>query len=290
MSNNLIQQIAPGSKMILGEYGVLKENGIALVMAVHPVLIAKLQKSKINQSYFSSYFGNETIKNFSDIQHPFLKEIIKFLKIKEHFTLTIENEYTSLSGIGSSASFVVAVVKCFLIFINQKKTDKEIFKIAKEIMRSVQGNGSGADIAASVYGGIIEYTKEAIKQIPYNNKYYFYAHSVGYKTKTSEMIEYVESLNPPLNLFQEMNKCTQKGIQYFRENNFIQFGKTLGEYHDLLIKLGVSDPNLEEIVSNFRKNPNILGSKISGSGKGDCVIGFSTKQIKEHIQLKTFFY
>ena len=40
--------------------------------------------------------------------------------------------------------------------------------------------------------------------------------------------------------------------------------------------LGVCDDTLSDIVTTLRSMPDILGTKISGSGLGDCVLGIGT--------------
>ena len=41
----------------------------------------------------------------------------------------------------------------------------------------------------------------------------------------------------------------------------------------LMDSLGVNNSRLAELVYELREDPNIQGSKISGSGLGDCVVG-----------------
>jgi mevalonate kinase len=38
--------------------------------------------------------------------------------------------------------------------------------------------------------------------------------------------------------------------------------------------LGVNDPVLSDLIVRLRQAPGITASKISGSGLGDCVLGF----------------
>jgi mevalonate kinase len=41
----------------------------------------------------------------------------------------------------------------------------------------------------------------------------------------------------------------------------------------IMEKMGLSSPELDEIVRQMENDSGVQGIKISGSGKGDCVIG-----------------
>jgi len=61
--------------------------------------------------------------------------------------------------------------------------------------------------------------------------------------------------------------------------------ETVGELMDihqgLMDAMGVNNAELSELVYALREDPNILGSKISGSGLGDCVVGLGKAMRRE---------
>src|SRR5699024_5031402 len=62
-------------------------------------------------------------------------------------------------GLGSSAAVVTSVVRSILqLFLNDEVSDELVFKLAAISHVKTQGNGSGADIAASTYTGVLLYT------------------------------------------------------------------------------------------------------------------------------------
>src|SRR5699024_1921891 len=61
-------------------------------------------------------------------------------------------------GLGSSAAVVVSVVEAILTrFMSKVPQRSLVFKLAAIAHVKTQGSGSGADIAASVYGGLLSY-------------------------------------------------------------------------------------------------------------------------------------
>jgi mevalonate kinase len=278
--------------MIMGEYFVLHPDGEAIVLAVYPSIVIKLLPNIHTKTiFFSSSLGKELIQDKSEVKNPFLKKVLEIFNPPYGCEIYVQTEADSTKGMGTSAAFTVALVQVFQQWLRKDLISKEkTFEIALDIIRFVQGGyGSGADIAASVYGGMIRYTKNTIEHLSCD--WNFFASYVGYKTKTADMITYVKRKNPPPYLYQAMKNCVQEAISHIRHKNFESFGQCMNVYHGLLSALGVSDRNIENLIYEFRAEPEISGSKISGSGLGDCVIACSQKIIKvnESFPLLPFF-
>jgi len=179
--------------MVAGEFAVLEPHHDSIVMAVNRFVYATLEMSEQNkltlknfdlQNISWAYRDNHIQMSCDDARTRFVKDAMEIaLKyIEEHdisiqpFSLSIKSELDDESGIkyglGSSAAVVTAVISIILKkFLPKKATDKIIFKLAAISHIKTQGNGSGADVAASTYGGMIKYSsfqadwlKEAMKE------------------------------------------------------------------------------------------------------------------------------
>lgn len=100
------------------------------------------------------------VKQAMNLALSFLQE--KHIKLRP-FHLEIKSELDDASGIkyglGSSAAVVTSAVAAILkLFSEEDATDENIFKLAAVAHVITQGNGSGADVAASTYGGLLKYT------------------------------------------------------------------------------------------------------------------------------------
>src|SRR5699024_6587388 len=115
--------------------------------------------------------GLTVLTESKDARLSFVNEAIKttYLYLGEKHitpkacTLTIKSELADETGIkyglGSSAAVVTAVVTALLNHNLKEKPDKMlIFKLASLAHVLVHKNGSGADIAASTFGGLVLYT------------------------------------------------------------------------------------------------------------------------------------
>jgi phosphomevalonate kinase len=166
--------------MVAGEFAVLEPHHQLVVMAVDRFVYATIEESKNNELTLHNFyleelaweFHNHEVEIASDDERlKFVQRAMKIslIYLQEHsitpppFKLGIKSELDDDSGakygLGSSAAVVTSVVSVILQKFGPGLTDKEtLFKLASIAHVTVQGNGSGADIAASSFGGFMQYT------------------------------------------------------------------------------------------------------------------------------------
>ncbi|MFS0749459.1 phosphomevalonate kinase [Oceanobacillus sp. 1P07AA] len=180
MSKKQITVKAPGKLMIAGEFAVLEPYHELAVMAVNRYVYATITEStdfRLSLEDFGlhdipwSYKADKVQIQSNDKRFSFVADAIQitltFLKEQEKqippFHLTTRSELDDASGVkyglGSSAAIVTSVVSAILRFVAPRYATKEIiFRLAALSHVCTQGNGSGADIAASTYGGFRQYS------------------------------------------------------------------------------------------------------------------------------------
>lgn len=273
---------APGSLMLLGEHAVL-HNRKALVMALNQRIQTTLKPRQDDKIVINSALGQyETTLSTFNKKAPFqfvlaAIETYKSL-LRQGFTLDIQADFSHTLGFGSSAAVVVATLKVVSNYCSESPLNGlELFNKAKKIIIDVQGMGSGADVAASVFGGLILYQNGSLLQRAESLPPIVAVYS-GYKTPTPDVIKQVEARfrSKPLlldSLFDSMEICTEEAFKTVAAQDWITFGQYMNVAQGLLYSLGVSDTVLEQKLFELRKEPGIFGAKISGAGLGDCVIG-----------------
>lgn len=198
--------------------------------------------------------------------------------LKSGFELKIEAGFWSHVGFGSSAAVTVATHAVLFRWIHGVEPEaRRLFDQSLETIYMVQGRGSGADLAASVYGGVVGYTTEPHFE-PLELSLPITAVYCGYKTPTPEVIEYVEQFrgkDPELyeKIYAEIDRSVGEAIAALRRKDYVTFGDILSSNHGLMNDMGVNTPELQEIVDTLMSDPDIYGAKISGSGMGDCAVG-----------------
>jgi len=277
----LIKVSAPGSIMLLGEYGVL-QGGNALVCAIEQRIHVQLIPRADDQIELISSLGiHKTKLTQLKITPPFqfvLATLKKYQKqLRYGCTLTIQSEFSAQLGLASSAAVTVATLAAVAKWLQISYTSSQLIRLARRIVQEVQGLGSGADVAACVLGGVIAYRQQPLIAEKINVVCPLNLIYSGSKTPTVTAVNQVETFfasYPKLyqQLLRAIKECAQHGIVALKSKNLLALGQIMNIQQGLMSALGVVTPILQGIVTELRTEPTILGAKISGSGLGDGVI------------------
>ncbi|MBO9476297.1 hypothetical protein J7382_02010 [Shimia sp. R11_0] len=280
-----ISASAPGSIMISGEHAVVYGHR-AIVAAIEQRLTVTLTERADRQIRITSEIAAPFETSLDDLQpsnpYRFVMACIEahHEQIAEGFDLNISSEIDPTLGLGSSAAVTIAVLGALTTFTGADK--KELHDTAVSIIRGIQGRGSGADLAASLTGGMISYCAPPdvqITRLPRPPQLALcYA---GYKTPTAEVLQRISERMQGneaafAKLYEEMGQETETAILAAKGEDWEDFGTSLTRYQALLEDLGVCDDILEGIITRANMNPQTLAAKISGSGLGDCVVALGT--------------
>lgn len=274
---------APGSLMLLGEYAVLYGNQ-ALVCAVDRRITVSLSPHQSHQiNICSDQHGEHT----TDLQQLKVESPFQFvLAVLNHFRaqlpsgchINIASNFSDKLGLGSSAAVTVATVMAVHAWLKKPFVAKVVLQQSRQIVRTVQGTGSGADVAASVYGGVVLYRASPLTVEPFPYAFPITVLYSGSKVPTVQAIKSVRARFAacPLlfrSLMRSIGECASYGADAVRKKDWAQLGGAMSIQQGLMDALGTNVPQLHQLVTGLRQTEGILGAKISGSGFGDCVIG-----------------
>lgn len=203
-------------------------------------------------------------------------------KLKNGLAIEITSEIDPTLGLGSSAAVTVATLAALDKLVPGEATLPELHGKALTIVRELQGRGSGADLAASVFGGMLAYATPEAKLVDGDRAY---IHQLpqppqlslrysGYKTPTADVLKTIAEAmhkDPEIHqrLYKQMGNCSSSAIKACEEVDWQRLAELMSAYNNLMKKLGVSDKTLELIIAEAS---TAMAAKISGSGLGDCVI------------------
>ncbi|OAJ35482.1 mevalonate kinase family protein [Piscirickettsia salmonis] len=323
--SRLVHTSAPGSTLLLGEHAVLAGE-TALVCALDKRIFVTLQPRDDQSISINSELGHYQCplsaftqpKTKAQLQDQLKNSPAKFRfvlaaiqqasqvnnnKLQLGFDLTIRADFKATVGFGSSAAVSVAVLGALMRHTQQKQQEQQeinrnsLFNLAYQAIHAAQNNqGSGADVAASVYGGIVHYqpqlsSRHAQRQLriqTLNPKFHYpHIHLIysGYKTPTPIVIAHVaeqfkNKSNELMAIYQAIGQCTQQGLKALTNNTDVieeltTLATAMTTQQALMTKLGVNNDTLQSIIDHLTTDSNIVAAKISGSGLGDCIIALS---------------
>ncbi len=274
---------APGSVMLLGEYAVL--HGMpALVCAVdkriHVTLTPRHDTTiMIHSDVMGEYTTTlEALKPEKPFQFV-LAALQQFqAKLRRGCDIQITSEFSDKVGLGSSAAVTVATLAALITWLDIKMQPLDLIRQGRNVIRACQGLGSGADVAASVYGGVVYYQAQPIAAEKISQMLPLSLYYTGYKTPTVEAVTQVQThfaSYPQVykQLCASIGQCALEGMQLVRQQAWQRLGEVMNIQQGLMQSLGVCPPIMQHMTNVLRKQNGIRGAKISGSGLGDCVIG-----------------
>lgn len=183
MPPTLLELRVPGKLMVAGEYAVLEPHAPAVVAAIDRHMYATIEPSPgfmvslpslgLARLAFETgpaglrFAGEDPRLRFvAEALAVALAHVREAFLLPMPFHLTVRSELDDETGrkfgLGSSAAAVVATVAAV---VNWLRDDDEpppdpttIFKLAAIAHLRAQGSGSGADVAASTFGGWLRYS------------------------------------------------------------------------------------------------------------------------------------
>ncbi len=273
---------APGKLMLLGEHAVLHGHR-CIVCAVNQRMNLFVQPRRDSKINIDSALGAYQ----TDLRNPFIDDTFRFVltAIDQHkelldagFDLKIESDFIPSLGLGSSAAVTAAMTTAIFHLAGLEAAPIKIFNHSLTTVRSVQGGGSGADLAASVFGGMLMYRFQPNEIVPLDHTHPISVIYSGKKRPTMQVVDLVNRQRkkfPALfeKIYQAMDDSAGLAAKAINGDDWRTFGELLNINQGLMEASGVSDKGLSRIVYTLRSDPGILGAKISGSGLGDCVVG-----------------
>lgn len=157
----------PGKLFLMGEYAVVMPKQKSVVAAIDRFIYASIEQG--DALYVKSSFGELTELNEAAYQGPMryvahaLKTAFDYAKREEPFHLILESELDDVSnqkyGFGSSGVVIVAVIASVMAHYNVFISREDLFKLAVITQYKMKETSSGGDLAASIYGGVLSYTR-----------------------------------------------------------------------------------------------------------------------------------
>jgi len=152
VSTPVVRQV-PGKVVLLGEYAVV--DGA-------PALVAAVDRGVQVQAWPGSALHIETPGTDDRFVRPALEGA------RGRFRFTAWNPpsgATEKVGLGSSAAATVAAVEAAVVLAGGVLERERVFSHARRVHHAVQGSGSGIDVAASTWGGVLRYRPDAPEPI-----------------------------------------------------------------------------------------------------------------------------
>ncbi len=204
--------------------------------------------------------------------------------------VVVDSDAPPSAGLGSSASTVAAFLLAYTTLVGDPLNKDNLFSITLAAEDVAHGASSGVDPATVVYGGTILYSikDRVIERLegPIRGARLIIADS-GVRRSTAgpvmSVIELRRRLGQPAELiYSAADIVALRGIEALKRGDAAELGLLMNFNHGLLSAIGVSSPELEDLVYAARA-AGALGSKLSGAGRGGIVIALAPEGSEDKV-------
>ncbi len=180
-------------------------------------------------------------------------------------------------GMGSSAALSVAMVRAAIAWQGDCLPEASlVFRRSLALERVFHGNPSGVDNTVAMSGALVYFKKGdagMARSITPDGPIPLVVLDTGLYSDTAAMVAAVkERASSSAHIFRRMGQLVDLAVGSLHDHAAL--GGIFDENHSLLQALGVSAPELDELVALARAS-GALGAKLSGSGGGGVVIALA---------------
>ncbi|MCX6702379.1 MAG: kinase [Candidatus Wolfebacteria bacterium] len=232
----------------------------------------------------------ELVRHHDEIQHPAVREALKFLNIDKGVEIHHQGDLPARSGLGSSSSFTVGLLHALHALNGKMITKYQLMLDAIHLEQErLKENVGSQDQAAVAFGGLnkIEFSghhRITIRPIPINNEKldilqnHLMIFFTGMARTASEIAaEQIKNTKQKGSELRKMLEIVNEAVKVLHgsADSFDDFGRLLHESWQ--IKRGLSsqitNPQIDEIYEAGR-SAGALGGKLLGAGAGGFMLFF----------------
>ena len=279
-----------------------KENGgkvIASTFDKYCYISTRLLPPFFDHKFRLVYSIIENINNINEIQHPSVREVLKYYNSKKGLEIHHDGDLPSKSGLGSSSSFTVGLINAINAMQGVYKSPIELAREAIHIEQDLIKECVGSqDQISAAYGGFneIEFYKDGTfsvepllvnperKQSLNDHLMLFFT---GISRFSSDVAEsQVANMSNCLSQLNELHDMTREGSSILTSSvSLDDFGILLDKSWAIKKTLSpiISSSSIDEIYQTA-KNSGAIGGKILGAGGGGFILLFVKPQDQNKVK------
>jgi mevalonate kinase len=205
------------------------------------------------------------------------RAILDALNLTGNYSIEVETDIPSGAGMGWSAAYSVALVRAAAQEKGVELDWKEVANHAYEGEKIFHGNPSGIDNTLASRKGAILFKRgedpDAIELAVPITIVIAYTGKKGYTKDLVAGVARVKEEKPEFfaELMKKEEDLVMEAKYSLEQGDLNRLGTLMDQNQEYLRQVGVSSPELEELIKMF-KDEGALGAKLTGSGGGGCAI------------------
>jgi D-glycero-alpha-D-manno-heptose-7-phosphate kinase len=247
-----------------------------------------------------AYSKLETVTAIDEIQHPSVRETLRYLKIERGLEIHHDGDIPARSGMGSSSAFTVGLLKTLNALDGKVITKEKIYKEAIHIEQNlIKENVGSQDQVWAAYGGLntIEFLQNGeilVEPIimkeehlrSFENKFMLFFTGLSRNASVIAQ-EQIQNTHRNRNELFKMRELVDEAYKILTsgEDDFIDFGRLLNETWQLKRKLSskITTRDIDDVYETAVKN-GAVGGKLCGAGGGGFIVFYVETENQERVK------
>ncbi len=279
----------------------LKHGGAVLSTTIdkYCYIMARYLPPFFAHRYSIRYSRIEELNELDEIEHPSVRETLRFLELTRGVEVNHSGDLPARSGMGSSSSFTVGLLNALLALQGRMISTKQLalgaLRIEQELIQETVGS---QDQVAAAYGGLNhisflqsgDFSVRPItiptrrRQALEDHLMLFYTGII--RTASNVASSYVDNIDAKRRQLRLMQTLVNEAIDTLSGSGVItHFGELLHEAWMAKRSLSakVSNPEVDRMYESARE-AGAIGGKLTGAGGGGFLLLFAPPDRHEQIR------
>jgi mevalonate kinase len=202
--------------------------------------------------------------------------------------LTVSSTIPIASGLGSGTAVSTALVRALARFLGHAMEPADVSALVFEVEKIHHGTPSGIDNTVVAYEQPVYFARgRPIERLTVDTSFTLVIGDTGVRSPTRKAVEQVRQARKrdPARydaLFDQIGDIVEQAREAIETGDVDVLGPLMDDNHELLIEMGVSSPELDELVETARLS-GAMGAKLSGAGQGGNMIALVEDDIVEDV-------
>lgn len=244
------------------------------------------------------YSKMEHPNTIDEIDHPAVREVLRFLKINQGIEIHHDGDLPARTGLGSSSSFTVGLLNSLYALIGQMPNKMQLAQEAIHIEQNMCKENVGCqDQMLAAHGGLnfiefggqnhLQIRKVTVKEEVLDDlQNHLMLYFTGFSRTASEIAKHqIQNIPKRQQQLTQMCQMAYDALEILKKGELINFGKLLHHSWKLKRQLSekISTADIDNIYETAR-GAGAIGGKLLGAGGGGFVLLFASP--KDQIKIK----